>query len=421
MNVLHVIQRYEPAIGGAETWCREVSRRQVRLGHRVRVVTLDIVDETEFWSEAAGDDRCRHLGALDLDHGVEVRRFHRSLPPRLVHHLLLRGLCDGLLDRFMLGPHSAEMMVHLDAEVAWADVVHLHSLPYPHNGLGLRAARRAGRPVVLTPHWHVGHRDYERPHQFRLLRRVDRLVAVTRHEKAVLIRRGVQAERIVVSGNGAPAPGAVPDRRDARRWLGRHAPVADGDAVVVCLARQMREKGLETLVRAVERLREDGRRVWLVTAGPQQDWFARWVSARSASGRGGVIDVGRVSDEAKGLLLAAADVFAMPSLHEAFGIVFLEAWQAGLPVIGGDSAAQREVIGRGGCTVPFGDVSALAAAMSLYLDDPTAAREAVACGKQALSERFNWDAVVSVVESCYAGLEPPVAARKKRPISGTAC
>ena len=45
MRVVHVIQRYAPAIGGSETWCREVALRQVRRGHRVRVLTLDIMTE----------------------------------------------------------------------------------------------------------------------------------------------------------------------------------------------------------------------------------------------------------------------------------------------------------------------------------------------------------------------------------------
>ncbi|MFQ5768222.1 MAG: hypothetical protein ACE5ID_09605 [Acidobacteriota bacterium] len=139
MKIIHLIHRYAPAIGGSETWCREVARQQVRQGHHVRVLTLDVVGEEEFWSEPGGADGFHRLGRLDLDQGVEVRRFQRSLPGRVLKTLVLRLLLDRLLGVFLMGPHSLEMAACLPSEMAWADVVHLHALPYPQVGLGLRA------------------------------------------------------------------------------------------------------------------------------------------------------------------------------------------------------------------------------------------------------------------------------------------
>ncbi len=41
MKVLHLIQRYPPAVGGSETWCREVCRYLAAAGDEVKVLTLE--------------------------------------------------------------------------------------------------------------------------------------------------------------------------------------------------------------------------------------------------------------------------------------------------------------------------------------------------------------------------------------------
>ena len=61
-------------------------------------------------------------------------------------------------------------------------------------------------------------------------------------------------------------------------------------------------------------------------------------------------------------MLAAADVFAMPSRTDSFGIVYLEAWLYRLPVIAARTWGMSDVVrnGEDGLLVPFGDVSVLA-------------------------------------------------------------
>ena len=66
-----------------------------------------------------------------------------------------------------------------------------------------------------------------------------------------------------------------------------------------------------------------------------------------------------------------ADVFALPSLQEGFGLVFLEAMAAGLPIVAAHAAAVPEVVpdGEAGILVPPGDVDALAEALIRLLKD----------------------------------------------------
>jgi len=407
VKIVHLIQRYEPALGGSETWCRAMARHQAGCGHRVRVLTLDIIREQEFWEEPPPERRHYRLGRLDLDQGVEVRRFRRSLPAWTVHHLFLRGVLDRLFNVFFLGPHSREMVTHLASEMEWADIVHLHTLPYPHNGFGLRIAKRLQKKIVMTPHFHPGHRDYERPHQYRWLARADAVMADTETEKTELVQRGVPADRITVTGTGfsgefATEEGRARHHRELRSRLGLPAETR----IVACVARKTPEKGLETVVRAVGRLLEEDRPIALVLAGPPFPWFEDLLQSLPPAHRARVFDLGIVSDEEKLAMLAGADLFALPSRYEAFGIVFLEAWAAGLPVIGGADGAQPEVIGKGGQTVPFGDVEATTRALTHFLDDADATTDAVAWGRKAIRERYNWERIGNIVLDVYREIDP---------------
>ena len=49
MKIVHLIQRYAPAIGGCEQWCQQISRYFVREGCSVKVLTLRIFHEEEFF------------------------------------------------------------------------------------------------------------------------------------------------------------------------------------------------------------------------------------------------------------------------------------------------------------------------------------------------------------------------------------
>src|SRR5207253_2898472 len=68
------------------------------------------------------------------------------------------------------------------------------------------------------------------------------------------------------------------------------------------------------------------------------DEFARYDDER-------IVDIERASGSEKSAALDACDVFAMPSLHETFGIGYLEAWLHERPVVGGDIPPLREARG----------------------------------------------------------------------------
>src|SRR5438552_604615 len=107
------------------------------------------------------------------------------------------------------------------------------------------------------------------------------------------------------------------------------------DAALLCyVGRKAPNKGLDVLLRAVERIQ--GPDCVLVVAGPSTAWYDRLL----AEARGGrIIDLPALSEGAKFDLLAAADVLVLPSRHASLGTVFLAAWALAPPAPGAAATA----------------------------------------------------------------------------------
>jgi glycosyltransferase involved in cell wall biosynthesis len=401
VKVLHLIQRYPPAIGGSETWCREVSRYLTSVGDEVKVLTLDILAEEEYWRDPPLHQWTLQLGRVDWDDAVLVRRYRRSLPVHLVYHLLFKRVLDKTLRIYFYGPHSGEMYGRVFAEAATADVVHLHTIPYPHNFIGYLAARLRKKRVVITPHFHPEHPHYERWSNYWLLRRCDAVIAVSEYERDYLVKKGVDPARVVVTGNGVHIQDYVAHGLEQfEAELRRRHYLSSATKIILFVGRKLEYKGIATLVAAVRDLSaaED---VALLLAGPSSNWFEEFYGALSPTAQERIIDLGTVSDQEKINLLHLAEVLVLPSRFEAFGIVFLEAWACGTPVIGAATGAIPGVIGEGGLTFPYGDAPQLAEKLRTMLHDDDLVHAMASRGKQRLLSKFTWDHIGRLTRESY--------------------
>ena len=109
-----------------------------------------------------------------------------------------------------------------------------------------------------------------------------------------------------------------------------------------------------------------------------------------------------VSEEAKAAAYARAFIFAMPSEHETFGITYLEAWMAGLPVIAGDIPPLREVVRSGIDGLHArNEPRAIADAIMALLRDPGGAARMAASGRARVEREFLWPLVARKTEAAY--------------------
>jgi len=102
-------------------------------------------------------------------------------------------------------------------------------------------------------------------------------------------------------------------------------------------------------------------------------------------------------------LLAAADLFLLPSQTESFGLSALEALASGVPVVGTNTGGLPEVIrdGETGILCAVGDVAGMAAAALEILRDPRRWKQMSDLASSDARVRFARDAIVSKYESLY--------------------
>ena len=83
----------------------------------------------------------------------------------------------------------------------------------------------------------------------------------------------------------------------------------------------------------------------------------------------------------------------MPSRTDSFGIVFLEAWANGLPVVAADAGGVPEVVRHEetGLLVPFGDLDRLSQSIAGLLADPARARQLGEAGRKLVDHGYTWD------------------------------
>ena len=192
-----------------------------------------------------------------------------------------------------------------------------------------------------------------------LARRSDRVIAVSRALADELVAGGIDRRRIVVVSPGRD--GIVP-RSPAKR--------ADR---VLCVANWTPGKGIHTVVAATARVPEVS--LDLVGDAPDRTYAARVRGLIASRGlRSRVRAYGPLGPAALERRYMAASIFALPTIREGYPLVFVEALAHGLPIVGCDIPAIREVTGRAAILVAPERVAPLAAALKKLVADERSRR-----------------------------------------------
>ena len=349
------------------------------------------------------------LLAAQLDELYVLSPFDPELPPRETvagaHHLRLRFSSHlGWQELWRKNrPLSYARAVAAQLQTLQPDIVHIRNRP--QTVPIVRAALGERTKIVLHLH------NPMRAHDLPLARPgapaldCDALAACSRFLlESQLPRAGLPAEQGWVIYNGVNSARFRPvwETPAVRRRLRAEHGLAEDDKVVLFAGRLHPSKGIHHLLEAMEIVCRSVKEAKLVIAGAaafgrgrteQTTQFTRRLTARIAALSGKAIMLGFVPPAQMPELFGLADLFAGPSVwEEPFGLVFLEAQAAGLPVVATRRGGIPEVVEDGVTGLLVDDPSRpeiLAQPIVRLLQD-AARREQMGREGRARAERFTW-------------------------------
>lgn len=223
--------------------------------------------------------------------------------------------------------------------------------------------------------------------------------------KQALINRGLaRAEKICVIPNGIDcSPFKAPALAAARLTTRSSLAIHENETVVTCIANIYPQKGHAYLLQAIQTLsRSFPLRVLLIgedrTNGALNSLLNRFSLHKY------VLNLGTRNDIPE--LLAASDIFTLPSLQEGMPNAILEAMSAGLPIIGtavGDVTKMLDN-GRCGTVVQKANAGQLANAIGRYIRDPAYAQRHGQLARDRATHCYSLDRMVDAHEQFYKGI-----------------
>jgi glycosyltransferase involved in cell wall biosynthesis len=300
---------------------------------------------------------------------------------------------------------AATSLLGLAHYIRWHRVQILHATDRPRDALAcvMLAAMTGARSLI---HVHIKYDAAWRSRGMQwAFRRADRLVGVSRFVAASLIAGGHKPERVDAVLNAIEPANWDPSLSPR---AGRESLGVSGDApLILSVARLFHGKGHAELIRALAlvKRRVAGVRLAIVGADyPEGSGTMRALSvlAQELGVAENLIFTGHRSDVAA--LLAACDVFALPSFEEPFGLVYTEAMAMKRPVVALASGGAPEIIehGKSGLLSAPADIDSLADNLLALLEDKGLRARLGDYGRRQVESKFYPQRMASDFAALYS-------------------
>lgn len=376
LRIAMVTEYAYPVLGGISEHVHFLSRELAQLGHDVTVVTA-----------MAPRGQAAEAAQLDAEHrissGYRTVRIGHSMPV----------VSNGSIARISVGRAVKRRLARVQAPM---DVVHAQGLAAPFMPLwALRASRALCTVGTFHTYFdgtHIAFRMFGR-YIATALGNMDRKIAVSR-ACVVSLEQYFPHERFDIVPNGIDTdffrPLARPDEREP------------GPPRILFVGRFDPRNGLATLLDAAKILKDDGLdfEVQVIGDGPARPIYEHHAKHVGVWDR--IRWLGLLNDE-RPHYYRQATVLAAPCTLASFGVVLLEAFASGIPIVCADNIGFRQVIrdGAPGEFVPGDDPQALAAGLAKVLRDPQLCADWGVRGRQIAEERYAWPIIARRIQDIY--------------------
>lgn len=350
LRVMHIVSSL--LVGGMEQFVVRIAVEQQRQGHSVSVLSVQ---------------------GGELENGLR-----NAMVPFCVLRSRSRTLRLLRAAQFFRVQRPAIINAHNPPVIRYADI-----------------GRRICAPrIVVTCHG-MGFGDYTEPTAFEWSI-TDAIIAVSK-ASATTSYVARHPHKLALIPNGVEIPRAVRSRMAVRKdlELGR-------EVVAIIVARIDGRKGHDTLLRALARLSHRKIQITTLIVGDGAERTALQDMARGVGlGDRHVRFLGHRVDVPD--LLAASDIFVLPSITEGMPLAVLEAMAQRLPVIATPVGGVPELLesGREGFLVPVEDVAALADRMAELIEDPARREHMGRAGFRRVEQHYSWAQMCSAYEQLY--------------------
>ncbi len=346
MKILAINYEYPPLGGGGGVVFKDIYDELAKT-HEITIITT-------------------HFKGLDRYEQVGNQKIYRV--PVLFRKELATATIPSLLTYFPASLRKAKQLMKANR----FDLINSH-FAVPSSPSADIVARKYGVPHALSLH---GGDLYDpskglSPHKLpvvrgmvrRLLHRADRLLAQSQNT-AENARKYYGVERpidVIPLGIVPPEVNEIP-----RKQL----EIGDDRFVMITIGRLIPRKGLEGLIESLKKMNDPRDLLVIVGDGPLLGELGDMARRIGVEDR--IMLTGFVTDERKYQLLAASDIYVSTTLHEGFGLVFLEAMHCGLPIACYDNGGQTDFLedGKTGALVPLGDLDQFVGSVEkLKVDD----------------------------------------------------
>ncbi len=384
-SALVVIARYWPAMGGAQIHTRYMCHALKDCGISTHV--LSHCSDEDLSNERA---LCEADKITRIDNGIAISQVPFSGQGKRTMSLLSKLYPRTKLSRpfFNYGVRrfSTKEIIH---EAANHDLIHnVYSGLTMVTEAACEAAKKLNKPFIFTPLARTCDGDksvWRSARMKRIYAQSDAVVALTAHERSWLIEQGVDASKVHV----CPMASVLSNDIDGPAFRTQYG--LENTPFVLFLGRHDTDKGYQAVLAAAEKVWASHPELHFVFFGPQTpESTADFKLLKDPR----ITVIESPSQTLKTSALAECELLCVPSIKESLGVVYLEAWQMGKPVISGDIPLLKELVDENiDGLVSSQHPEQVANAINTIMADPVLKKTMGLNGLKKVEELYTWPVV----------------------------